>query len=227
MIKQIFRSSTGLQMIIAFLMMYALPAFSQIENYQNLPQYINPDFVVSRVKMKAGKDMNILLNYNIVTERMVFFQKEQVYDLLNPGSVDTIYMDGCRFIPYEKAFFEVFPGTNMTFFIQHRGRVLPAAKPAAYGGTSEVSSSTYMTRIDLGSGVYNMKLNDELRIKPDPQYWVKVGDNMQSFINEKTLLKIFPGKEEIIRQFIKKNRIKFEKRDDLLKLWKFCDETIK
>jgi hypothetical protein len=227
MIKQIFRSTSGLQLVIAFLLIQCIPANSQIEKYQNLPQYLNPDFAVSRVKMKAGKDMNILLNYNIVTERMVFFQKEQAYDLLNQGTVDTIYMNECRFIPYEKAFLEVIPGSKLTFFIQHRGRVLPAAKPAAYGGTSEVSSSTYLTRIDLNSGIYNMKLNDELRIKFDPLYWVKLNDNMQSFANEKMLLKLFPGKEEIIKQYIRKNKLKFDKRDDLLKIWRFCDESMK
>jgi hypothetical protein len=227
MIKQIIRSTSGLQLIIALLLIVTLPAFSQIQNYQNLPQYLNPDFVVSRVKMRVGKDMTILLNYNIVTEKMVFFQKEQAYDLLNQGSVDTIYMDGCRFIPYEKAFFEVIPGTNMTFFIQHRGRILPAAKPAGYGGTSEVSSSTYLSRVDLSSGIYNMKLNDELRVKFDPMYWVRLNDKMESFANEKQMLKLFPGKEESIKQYIRKNKIKFDRRDDLLELWKFCDDNIK
>jgi hypothetical protein len=225
--KNIFRSAWGLQIIIAILLIQSNPANSQIEKYQNLPQYLNPDFIVSRVKMKVGKDLNILLNYNLVTERMVFFQKEQAYDLLNQGSVDTIYMNGSRFIPYEKAFFEVIPEPNLTFFIQHRGRILPPAKPAAYGGTSEVSSSTYLTRIDLSSGIYNMKLDDELRIKFDSMYWVRLNGNMMSFTNEKQLLKLFPGKEESIKQYIRKNRLKFEKREDLLKICAFCSEIMK
>ena len=225
--KPLLKSTLGLQFFIVLLMIQSNNANSQIEKYQNLPQYLNPDFVVSRVKMKVGKDLNILLNYNLVTEKMVFFQKDNAFDLLNQGSVDTIYMDGCRFIPYEKAFLEVIPGTNLTFFIQHRGRVLPPAKPAAYGGTSEVSSSTYLTRIDLNSSVYNMKLNDELRVKFDPLYWVRLKDNMVSFANEKQLLKLFPGKEESIKQFIRKNKLKFEKRDDLLKIWGFCNEIMR
>jgi hypothetical protein len=177
--------------------------------------------------MKAGKDLTLLLNYNTVTEKMVFFQKEQVYDMLNQSSVDTIYLNESRFVPFGKVFYEVFPGNKVTLFIQHRGRLLSPPKPAAYGGTSEVSSSTYITRLDMGSEVYNMKLEDGLRVKYDPMYWVRISDNMVSFTGEKAFLKIFPDKESDIKQYIKANRLKFDKKEDLLKIIRFCNGIIK
>jgi hypothetical protein len=177
--------------------------------------------------MKIGKDLNVMLNYNLVTEKMIFFQKDQVFDLLNQNAVDTIYMGGRRYIPYGKVFYEVYPGSQMTFFIQHRGRLMSPPKPAAYGGTSEVSSSTYINRMDFGSVVYNRKLEEDLRVKYDPLYWVKLNDNMVSFATEKQLLKLFPDKEVSIKQYIKKNKLKFDKLEDLVKIWRFCDEIMK
>ena len=70
-------------------------------------------------------------------------------------------------------------------------------------------------------------MDEDIRVQPDMLYWVKRDNTMQSFTNEKQFLKLFPGKEESIRQYIKKNKLKFDKRNDLLMLWKFCDETIK
>ena len=199
----------------------------QEENYQNLPQFLYPDFNSGRIKMKAGKDLNLMLNYNMVTEKMIFLQKEQVFDMLNQGTVDTIYLSGSRFVPYGKVFYEVFPASRLTFFIQHKGRILSPPKPAAYGGTSEVSSSTYITRIDLGTDRFNMKLEDDLRVKYDPMYWIKINDNMSSFVSEKQFLKIFPGKENELKLFIKKNKLKFDREKDLVILCKYANDLVK
>jgi len=225
--KQFYQERAIFILIIAFFLLPSNKTLSQIENFKGLPQFLFPEFSATRVKMKAGKDLNLLLNYNLVNEKMVFFQKDQVYDMLNQSNVDTIYLSGSKFIPYEKVFYDAHPGVPVSLFIQHRGRLLAPPKPAAYGGTSEVSSSTYITRMELGSQVYNMKLEGDLRVKYDPLYWVKFNDQMYSFVNEKQYLKIFTGKEEVLKQFIKKNRLKFEKADDLLKIWGYTNEVMK
>ena len=201
--------------------------YGQENSYQNLPQFLYPDFNASRIKMKAGKDLNLIMNYNMVTEKMIFLQKEQVYDMLNTGTVDTIYMNGSRFVPNGKVFYEVFPGSKVTFFIQHKGRLLSPPKPAAYGGTSEVSSSTYITRIDLGADRYNMKLEGDLRVKYDPMYWISLNGNMSGFVGEKQFLKIFPGKENELKLFIKKNKVKFDRKEDLIKLCQYSNDLMK
>jgi hypothetical protein len=212
---------------IAFLLILSGPANSQTEAYKDLPQYLYPDFAQSKVKMKAGKDLSLMLNYNLITERMVFFQKDKPYDMLNQSSVDTIYLNGSKFIPYEKVFLEVFPGSNVTFFIEHRGKIQEPGKPAAYGGTSQVSSSTYYNRIEMSGQIFNMKLLNDITVRYDPLYWVRVNNNMASFAGEKQLLKIFPGKEDAIKQFIRKNKLKFDKTEDVLKIWEFCNGLMK
>ena len=201
--------------------------YPQSEQLSNLPQFLYPGFSNSRVKMKFGKDITIMLNYNLVTEKMIFLQKGNVYDMINQGSVDTIYLNGCRFVPYGKVFYEVVPGAHVTFFIQHRGSILSPSRPAAYGGTSDVSSSTYMTRIEFGSQVYNMQLKSDLKVKYDPLYWVKLNETMYCFTGEKQFLKVFSESGDKIKQYIRNNKLKFENREDLMKIWSYCNEIIK
>jgi hypothetical protein len=200
---------------------------SQIDNFNGLPQFLYPEFSACRIKMKAGTDLNLLMNYNLITEKMVFFQKDQVYDLANPITVDTILMNNAKYIPHEKVFYEVHSGIPVTLFIQHRGRVQAPPKPAAYGGTSEVSSSSYISRIDIGTQVYNLKMEGDPIVKYDPTYWVKIDERMNNFTTEKQYMKIFPGKEELIKQYIKRYKLKFNKKDDLLKIWAYTNTIIK
>jgi hypothetical protein len=225
--RQVYLGRAFYLLFIVFLFIPSNKAKSQIENFNGLPQFLFPEFSTSRVKLKAGKDLNLLLNYNLVTEKMVFFQKNQVFDMVNQGAVDTIYLSGSKFIPNDKAFYEAHSGVPVSLFIQHRGRLLAPPKPAAYGGTSEVSSSTYITRMEFGSQVYNMKLEADLRVKYDPMYWVRFNDQMYSFVNEKQYLKIFTGKEDVLKQYIKKNRLRFEKPNDLLKIWAYTNAVVK
>jgi hypothetical protein len=225
--KPVLHRTLGLQFIIVLLIMNVNSSYSQIEKYRNLPEHLFPDFTQSRVKMKVGKDLNILLNYNMVSENMVFFQKDQAFDLVNQESIDTIYMNGCIFIPYDKVFLEVIRGNPFTFFIQHRVRVIPPGKPAGYGGTSETTAATTVSRLYSSSASYDMSLKGELRVNPDIMYWVSIDGKMNHFITDKQLLKLFPDKQESIKKFIKDNKLKVSKREDFIRIAGYCNELAK
>jgi hypothetical protein len=50
---------------------------------------------------------------------------------------------------------------------------------------------------------------------------------MHRFLNERQLLKIFPAKEEQIKQFINQSDIDINKPGDLLKMANFCNELFR
>jgi hypothetical protein len=172
-----------------------------------------------------------MMNYNVITEKMVFLQKNQVYDLLNQQNVDTIIMNSMKFVPVGNAFHEVILRGPVNLYIQHKGKIQDPGKPAAYGGTSQVSSSTYLERVDFGNSgnsIYNKKLPEELIVEPSTIYWISFNNNKFSFTNERQFLKIFPGKEGEIKKFIKGHpRFKFENSEDVIKLVMFSYDLIK
>jgi hypothetical protein len=202
---------------------------AQTDKYENLPQFLFPQFAKSVLKMKAGKDISLMLNYNIVTEKMIFLQKDQVFELLNPESVDTALTHSKRFIPVGKVFYEVLIDTPVALFVQHKGKIVDPGKPSAYGGTSQVSSSTYITKLVMnnGSGVFNMALPDDLEISAEQVFWIRLENEKYGFENERQYLKIFQGKESEIKKFIKTNDIKFANPADVIKLVNYCSGLIK
>jgi len=202
-------------------------AFTQEEEQSAMRQYLFPAFNVGSVKTKTGNPKNLILNYNTITEKMVFEQKGQYYDLIGQASVDTIFLLGKKFIPYGKFFLEVIWQDKISLGIQHRSSLHAPGKPVGYGGTSELAASDYLSGVELSSGYYNLKLPNEYVVKYSPVNWVKIGDTWERFLTIKQFIKLFPDYSDELNQFIKKNRIKFDRSEDLIKLTEYSNSLIK
>jgi hypothetical protein len=215
---------TGKTIIMVFVLTLSETVISQTVTEGSLPQYLFSGFTTGNVKMKNGRSQTSVMNYNTVTEKMVYEKEGKLYDMVNLDMIDSVFLYKSIFVPVGKVFYEVIMNKKISFFIQHKGELLSPGAPAAYGGTSQVSSSKYMTSVELSSGYYNLKLPSDLVIKAEYVYWIRKDDNMYSFINERQFIKLFPGKESVFKQFIKQNRIKFDNLTDLVKLMEHCNE---
>jgi len=191
------------------------------------PQYLLKEFSGGLVKMKNGSRSGALLNYNTVTEKFVFSKNGELYDMTNTELVDTVLVDGRKFIPVGKIFHEVLVEAPVLLFIQHRSSLIPPGAPSGYGGTSQVSNTKSYSSIELESGRYNISLPTDYTVRPDPVYWIRQGVAYESFINEKQFLKIFPGREDELKRFIKQNKIKFDRISAVVTLIEHCNEVMK
>ena len=209
-------------MLVVFLIAGSMSLQCQTTKEGTMPQYLFPDFSKSKILMKNGQIQDPVMNYNMVTEKMVFIRDNIYYDLLLPEMVDTIYLQESKFVPVGKSFFEVLLSGPAALFIQHTGSILPAGKQVGYGGTSQVASTTSLTSINLASGYYNLPLPGDFIVKVTPVYWIRKDNEMFSFLNERQFINLYPDKAARIKAFIKENRIKVDKRDQLIKLVNYC-----
>jgi hypothetical protein len=187
-----------------------------------LSQYLFPGFSNGTVKFKTGPARDAMMNYNTLSEKMVFEQGGKFFDVVSTETIDTVYLGNLKFIPSDKVFLEVVLSGKIPFFIQHRADLMSPGKQAGYGGTSQTTATTSITTLNTSSGTYNMKLPDDYTVKPSQVYWVLVNGSMGKFLNERQFLKILSDNQMEIKKFIKDNKIKFEKRDDLIRLITYC-----
>ena len=200
-----------------FVSLGALPynVFSQQDTVRNPEQFLFPEFSVGVARMQSGEKIILELNYNIVSEKMVFMQKKQIFDIVNPSLIDTIFIEGRKFIPSGKVFYEIVVNGQASFFIQHKGAVKKPPRPAAYGGTSEVSSSTYINNLKMGSNVYRMEQNTEIIIEPCSLYWIRKNHEMYLVTNKKSLLEIFADRKREVKEFMSKPKFDTENSEQL------------
>ena len=172
-----------------------LPVKAQTRSDGSAPQFLYPEFTKSKVRMKNGQVQNIMLNYNTVSEKMVFQRDEKLFDMANPEMVDTVFLQDSRFVPAGKVFYKIVLLAPVAFYAQYKGELQPPGTPAGYGGTSQVSNTNNLSSVQLSSGYYNLDLPADYTVKTNITYWYSKDGNMLSFVNERQFLKLNPDKE--------------------------------
>lgn len=189
---------------------------SQADTLLNSDQFLFPDFSVGIARTKNGEKTVLNMNYNIVTEKMVFLQNNQIFDITNPSIIDTVYIESRKFIPHGKVFLELVASGKTQFLVQHTGSFKQPGRPAAYGGTSQVSSSTYINNLKLGNDVFRMDNKPDVVIYYSPLSWIRKDYNFYPVTSRKSILAIYADRKTELRSFV--NKMKFDpKNPDLVR----------
>jgi hypothetical protein len=186
--------------------------------------YLFPEFYTGKILMKTGKIEEIRLNYNSLTEEMIFETKGKYLALSNIGVIDTAYIQNRKFIPVGKVFYEVSVNMEIPLLIKHTCRIIPPGKPTAYGGTSETTSVTIINNFIQSGRVYDLKLPGDYKITSSANYYLKSENKFIRIYKVKHAIKCFPEKEREIKEFVKLHGTDFDNKEDLIDLIIFCNK---
>lgn len=211
-------------LILVIILSVSLQLKAQTNSNGSSPQFLFQGFAFGKVIMKNGLSQNAKLNYNTVSEKMVYEKESKVYDLMNIGMIDAVIIYNRMFVPVRKIFHEVLLIAPIPLLVQYKGEILPRGALEGYGGTSQVSGAKSLTSAKLSMGYYKQQLPADYTVKLDKVYMIRIQGKPHSFINERQFLKIFPDKESELKEFIDQNSIKFERTTDILMLIRYCNE---
>jgi hypothetical protein len=220
-------TNVGLTLMALVLLSISTELSGQNEPVNPYPQLLFPAFTRSVLKMKSGKINSAMLNYNTVDEEMVFYQKGVYMVLDKPGEIDTFYLQNRKFVPVEKAFYEVAVIGPVSIYIQHKSRYAPVGSNTAYGLKSQTLGPTRVLTAQSGNQIRSIELPENVTVSPATVYWVRRNNEMHKFTTERQFLKIFPEKENEIKEFIKNSKLNLKSLEDLIKLGNFCNELVK
>ena len=190
------------------------------------PQFLYSDFLSSKVRMKNGQNHILILNYNTISGMMVYQKDGKLYDLANPQMTDTVFLGESKFVPAGKVFYEVLLDAQVPLYVQYRGELKDPGSPAGYGVNSQVSNTKSIQTFEMLRNNVNLKIPSDYEVTTDLIYWLRKSGSMYSFISEKQFLKLFPHNESELKQFIKQNRIKFDRPSDIIKLAEYLNKIV-
>lgn len=185
-----------------------------------LIHYVFDEFSPGTVKMKSGETSNQVLNYNILTNEMIFDNEGKYLAISQPENVDTVYINERRFIPLNNKFYELLVASGTPLLLEFTASVSEPGTSTGYGGTSNTTASTSFKSLVGVGGAYELKLPDGFKVIPGFAYWIMQDGKLERAGSEKQITKIFPYKKQVIHDFVKANNTNFSKREDIIKLVK-------
>ncbi len=178
--------------IIFLLFVFAKSVSAQKVNEPvKLTHYVFNEFSPGTVKMKSGESYNQVLNYNILTNEMIFNNAGNYLAIASPENVDTVYINDRKFIPINNKFYEVLVNSGMPLLLEFTSTISEPGVSTGYGGTSTTAAATSFQYLINAGGAYELKLPDEYIVKPGFVYWIMKDGKLKKAANAKQLNKHF------------------------------------
>jgi len=211
--------------ILSLLILCLIASFGQSQVHKvELSHYILPEFIKGTVLMKSGTKNSTMLNYNALTEEMIFDTNGKKLSISKLEEIDTVYIEDRKFFPLKDKFVELIYRNKFELYAVHKCSVIDPGKPAAYGGTSQTSSTTSYSSLSAGGQVYQLKLPDGYTTKPYTEYFLKKEGKLTMFVTMRQLSKLFSKKSDQFKKYIKENKVDIEDPDAVAGLVKYLEQ---
>ncbi len=209
--------------VVALLLLHT--AYAQQPDSSRMAHFVFPGFIKGAVAQKNGHREEALMNYNSVTQEMVFVQNGNYLALSQLENIDTIYLGGRKFIPVKDAFYEVATDTRVPLYINYHSNLLAPGKPAGYGASSEAGSIDNVSQVNTKTQLFRFRLPEDYKVVPETEFFLKKDNDFIRIYTVKQVTKLFPGRADAIQDFVRKNKTNFKNPDDMTRLIRFCNES--
>lgn len=211
--------------LICFSLLFSFFANAQSTSANEAPNYfLFEKFVDGTVLMKSGARENAVLNYNTEDQTVLFQDKGKNLILTDLPTVDTIYMQDKKFVPVGEKVYEVVSGNEESGVLaSFVGKKQPLAATVDHNGNSKKALGVVDNTV---SSIYvNRNFQGLYSIQISKNYFVRKKYKLYRANTEKQIAKIYPDKENDIKNYVSQNNIDISKESDLLKLIAYCNSN--
>lgn len=189
--------------------------------------YLFPEFTQGVVLLKSGKQDLKLLNYNSLTEQLVFDAYGRVLAVPDEqlARIDTVYIQERRFIIVHNKFVELLHDARWDLYVEHKCALKEKGKDVGYGGTSQTSAVNNPSAVRLGGIVYNMELPDGFETKRYSTYWLMRDGESKPFGTLKQLKKLYKDKIDLLNKYLKTRDVRYEDHEAVIQLIEYMESN--
>jgi hypothetical protein len=188
--------------------------FSASEHYRY------PGFIPGEVFFKNGKSNKLLLNYDIIFGEIVFIQGKDTLSITKKkeikyiAAIDTFYFDKGFYI-------ELVRGGNILTGVRNYVKLNNVLKEGAFGTTARNASVDTYSNIAKDNRAFDLVPAEDLELRMIRDYWISGPVVDFTEYNRKNVLKMFPGKEDQIKAYLKNSKVDFDSVEDVLRFTDF------
>jgi hypothetical protein len=197
---------------------------TEVESGEKGRHYRFPEFREGEVVRKEGNLVKASLNYNLATEEIIvdLGHSRTPYGLDN--SIEKIIIDGVEFLPRDGIIYERLSEDAISLLVHRKQIVSRLGQNTGLGRSGSVNSKELPP--DKGQ-MYELVLPGAFEYKDINMYFIAKGDEFSPLRKLKDLESIFPEYDDDLKTYIKSERVKMHKEEDLIKLITYCNSMIK
>ena len=227
---------------IFFCFLLSTPMFSQVitsgidESGRQGKHYRFVEFKSGKIIRNDGSSSQASLNYNYLTQEMIIDlgNTKIAYTELDP--VKEFIVDSAVFMPYNGAVYEVLNDGDVRLLVHKKQLIEREGQQTGLGRTSGTyanNTNTYSTEPDQIPSykekaiLYQLTLPGTFKLKDVITYHLLLNQEVTLLRRLQQMEKIFPENSDKIKKFIKNERLKNDRQEDILRLINFCNELAK
>lgn len=185
--------------------------------------YHYPQFTKAEIFFKSGTKATAKMNYTRLFDQMLFIDaKGDTLALANEKTIKFIAVDKDTFY-YDEGYIRVIADNDFAKLAEKQVWVVADIRKTGTHNTASSASVTTVKTFRHGNDVArnNLTLNEDLVLRKEIHYYI--GDEYNHFVlaGKKRLLQLFPKEQRRIENYLKENKVDFNKKDDLEKLSQF------
>ena len=188
-----------------------------------------PQFTTGKVFFRDGSKAVAKMNYTRLFDQMLFIgPKGDTLALADEKNIKFITIEQDTFY-YDEGYVRLI--MNKGDVKLGEKQVWVVADVRKIGTHNKATSTVAITSLDSYTDVasraksYDLLINEDMLIKKETQYFF--GDKYNHFVRsgKKKLLLLFPKEQPIIENYLKENKVDFDKKDDLEKITRFLAQN--
>lgn len=183
-------------------------------------RYRYPDFITGMGIMKNGAVIKDRFNFNFLLGEIEFIRSKDTLVLANKKDLKLITM-GLDTFYYFNGYLELIRSDKPRVFAKQLIVLKDVEKKGAMGTTARNTSIDSYNSVATAGRIYELRPQEDWVFQKTCEYYISTSDKPYVMFLRKNAIQVVPGKEDDIKEFIKTERIKFESRDDLLKLARY------
>ncbi len=185
-------------------------------------RYIYPEFKTGKVVFKNGIFSERRLNLNFLLGEMEFIQSRDTLTIINKKDIKYVAIAQDTFY-YDKGYIKQMSKGKHVIGLKERFELKEVQNKDPYGVSSSASSTTSFGTMPVDGNFYKLNANKDMVFQRVRQFYLTMPGREFVLLSRKSLVDMFPSDETKIKAFLKTNKIKFDKTDDILKLSDFLN----
>ena len=187
--------------------------------------YYYPQFTSGTVVLKDNTKIEVQMNYSRLYDQMLFIgPKNDTLALGDEKNIKFVAIDQDRFY-YEDGYIRIIANNDFVKLAERQVWIVAdVRKMGSHNRPTNTVAVQSFTNYTSGADAIRRKdmvLNEEIVLRKETQYYFGNVSNQFALAGKKKLLLLFPKDRQDLEDYLKNNKVNFDKKEDIEKLAEF------